>query len=331
MSNENQKIPAGSMYYVYVLIDPRNNQPFYVGKGKGNRVESHYYNCAYNKKINLHKSRKIEKLKKLGYKPKYKIVFESSDVKLVFEEEKRLIAKWGRSGYDEDGILTNISLGGDNPPSLSRPVKQYNLFGEYIQTFPSCLAAGNFCHEKSCAITMCCRKKQKRRTAWGYLWAYAEEELDLNWCFGGRKKPVYQWDLEGNFVNKFINGTEATVQFNRKGNQIYKAITNKASLFGFRWTNEFKSPGKYDPYATHKKYTTIYQWTLDGSLLKIYNSVKQAVDESDLPKEYADVNIRKSLKTKRTSYGFKWSTTNEFPIRARKRSRKQIVHHAQTS
>ena len=29
------------MFYVYELIDPRDNQPFYVGKGKGNRIDAH--------------------------------------------------------------------------------------------------------------------------------------------------------------------------------------------------------------------------------------------------------------------------------------------------
>ena len=27
--------------YVYVYIDPRNKEPFYIGKGKGNRLFSH--------------------------------------------------------------------------------------------------------------------------------------------------------------------------------------------------------------------------------------------------------------------------------------------------
>lgn len=28
-------------YYVYRLVDPRNGQTFYVGKGKGNRIFAH--------------------------------------------------------------------------------------------------------------------------------------------------------------------------------------------------------------------------------------------------------------------------------------------------
>ena len=33
--------PPTSPYYVYLLIDPRSKQPFYVGKGTGERFRSH--------------------------------------------------------------------------------------------------------------------------------------------------------------------------------------------------------------------------------------------------------------------------------------------------
>ena len=32
-------------YYVYMLLDPRDNKPFYIGKGKDNRIFNHL-NCA---------------------------------------------------------------------------------------------------------------------------------------------------------------------------------------------------------------------------------------------------------------------------------------------
>ena len=35
-------------YYVYRLIDPRNGQTFYVGKGKGNRLYAHINDALKN-------------------------------------------------------------------------------------------------------------------------------------------------------------------------------------------------------------------------------------------------------------------------------------------
>ena len=41
MNKFSKETSEGLQYYVYRLIDPRDGQAFYVGKGKGNRVFDH--------------------------------------------------------------------------------------------------------------------------------------------------------------------------------------------------------------------------------------------------------------------------------------------------
>ena len=42
-------------YYVYMLIDPRDGKPFYVGKGKENRVFQHIEDAINNPSISSDK------------------------------------------------------------------------------------------------------------------------------------------------------------------------------------------------------------------------------------------------------------------------------------
>lgn len=95
------------MYYVYELIDPRNNQPFYVGKGKGQRAKTHLWQIPETR--NQYKENKIESIRREGLEPEIRYVVENiQDSDLAYEIECLLIKKYGRKGYDKDGILTNI-------------------------------------------------------------------------------------------------------------------------------------------------------------------------------------------------------------------------------
>jgi len=95
------------IYYVYVYIDPRNSQPFYVGKGKGLRFEDHLYetiDTTQNKK----KFNKIQKIKSLGLSPIIQFHIKGVPEEVAYLIEEELIKKYGRHGIDPDGILTNL-------------------------------------------------------------------------------------------------------------------------------------------------------------------------------------------------------------------------------
>lgn len=105
------------MFYVYGLIDPRTDEPFYIGKGKAgsNRHRRHFYETEYNTE-NKHKFYKIQWLKQHGYDiPVHVFVSDLSESEAYCTETK-LIIKYGRENIDECGILTNICLEA-HPPS----------------------------------------------------------------------------------------------------------------------------------------------------------------------------------------------------------------------
>lgn len=98
------------MYYIYYLMDPRTGLPFYVGKGSGNRAHHHLDN---RKKVrsNDRKDNKIASIRRDGLEPyiHYPIVGIEDEATAYYIEDIHILM-YGRKGYDEDGILTNIII-----------------------------------------------------------------------------------------------------------------------------------------------------------------------------------------------------------------------------
>lgn len=112
-----------NMYYVYALIDPRNNQPFYIGKGKGRRAKTHLWEIPETR--NEHKENKISAIRAIGLEPKIEYLAEDIvDETMAYDMEEDLILKYGRKGYEPYGILTNICLSARPPNHKGKSYEQ---------------------------------------------------------------------------------------------------------------------------------------------------------------------------------------------------------------
>lgn len=93
-------------FYVYALIDPRDNKPYYIGKGCNGRVKRHFNDSQLV--VNNPKNEKIKKLQKLNLEPKrhtLKLRRNLSESE-AFELEAFVIEEIGLEN------LTNITAGG---------------------------------------------------------------------------------------------------------------------------------------------------------------------------------------------------------------------------
>jgi len=88
------------IYYVYLHIRINNNQPFYVGKGKGNRYKDKNHRNYYWNNI----------VKKDGFIPL--ILHDNLSEEKAIEMEKYYISKFGRKDLGL-GPLVNLTDGGE--------------------------------------------------------------------------------------------------------------------------------------------------------------------------------------------------------------------------
>jgi len=103
-----------NIFYVYHLINPITNLPFYVGKGNGNRMYEHEKSVRSGNRIRSNRmvvgtiKKILNENKSVIYKKVYENKIESDALKLEIEE----IKKYGRRN-NNTGILCNMTNGGD--------------------------------------------------------------------------------------------------------------------------------------------------------------------------------------------------------------------------
>lgn len=91
--------------YVYLLIDPRNNKIFYVGKGKGNRINQHLLGALHNNTKETEKIKRIREIKNAKLEVKHTVLRHELTDKEALEVESAVIDVLGKDN------LTNIVKG----------------------------------------------------------------------------------------------------------------------------------------------------------------------------------------------------------------------------
>ncbi len=113
-------------FYVYQLIDPRNDKVFYVGKGQKKRMNVHII-AVRNGRIpngtNSKLGNKIRKILSLGLEIKYKKVLITENGKEAFNKEIELIAEIGLENLCN---LTNGGEGGRHSEETRRKMSEAN-------------------------------------------------------------------------------------------------------------------------------------------------------------------------------------------------------------
>lgn len=104
-------------FYVYALIDPRNDIIFYIGKGSGARYKTHSKEKSKNI-TNLNKFSRIKKIHDAKLEVKTEILFPYLNEEDAFELEKIMIYRLGRKCLKE-GKLVNVVPGGNWKPGDS--------------------------------------------------------------------------------------------------------------------------------------------------------------------------------------------------------------------
>lgn len=95
---------GASVYYVYALIDPENDEIFYIGKGKGDRCNRHVKEHYQSQRINEKKHDRIGRILGGGRSVKVSVLVDGLTEASALQLERQKIAAM-------KSALTNIGAG----------------------------------------------------------------------------------------------------------------------------------------------------------------------------------------------------------------------------
>lgn len=174
-------------------------------------------------------------LNKYGIDNFYPILIEECENEKLNEREQYWI-KQCHTKIEEDGY--NLTDGGDTPSRyMCKPVYQYTLEGEYIQSFPSIIEVQYQLGISTGNISRALKSESKE--SHGFLWSdtkYTTLPKDCHKsCY---RTKISQYDKDGKYIQTFTSLREAALSCGKPtgSSNIQAAAKGKRlTAYGYKW------------------------------------------------------------------------------------------------
>lgn len=297
---------------IYTLSDPIDGQVKYVGRTH-NELKIRLYGHLHPKAKHTNKAKWIYNLRKNNLRPIIDILedFHMEKSQENWEKahivEKYWIEQLQQWGFD---LLNHVDRGSGyvgkcwypyQYEQMNKKVYQYDLEGNLLCEYKSIREASIINKFTYSSIRGCVSGKTKI-THGKYIWSFNKIE---NFEVPNRKNAtiIYQYDLEGNFIKKYIGRRDLDEKKYR-----YKSIvdcargemkTYKNYVWSFKIIKNFKPPIR-----KIQKGKTLYQYTKEGYFLKKWRDTKTAANTLGISSKgivQVSIGLKKSFK------GYVWS------------------------
>lgn len=159
--------------------------------------------------------------------------------------------------------------------SPEKPVYIYNEFGLYEMSFNSMSDCAAFLNDNISHIQRSIKTGVKTK---GY---YISLDLVSEYIKPNTKRlsgMIHQYDLEGNYIQSFSKPSDLKARLNIDTKGINNSIRLNESYKGFLWVRGEKVD-KLEPHKPAHKSRKIGQYSMDGTLVNVFNTVREARKE----------------------------------------------------
>lgn len=299
-------------YYVYIYLDPRkpgkweydgvifNHQPFYIGKGIGNRMTNHLR--PYLLRDTTIKANIINKiLQETQNPPSILKIYENLTNEEAIDREIKMIEYFGRIDK-KTGILANMSKGGEGAvdrvleksvdksynrgkfTAQSKRIDQFDLNGNFIRKWDWVNAIVQELGLRSTNIVACCAGRVASYA--GFIWKYDGTSPFVPNFRRYKKektlKEVFQYDQNGKFIKSYETAANAARSVGlSSGTLITECCQGLCKTAGnYFWFFSFLGDRLSDfPQKMPFQKSTVYQKDSSGNIVNQYFSILKAAKE----------------------------------------------------